>query len=172
MCASELAGNRAETPGGSLHCWVGPHHAHGAPPGHRSRSSPSPTPHAPAASLHDPRNEEEASGSRPRPAKTPTVRAREQGRDVRCRAGISPRSRPDPATATFPVSSPLALANHTRSRRVTRSPFTCCNAFPSPPGARASHEISKAWPAGAGLSTHLSTPVLSLECPLQLRAQL
>jgi hypothetical protein len=54
-------------------------------------------------------------------------------------------------------------------RRVTRSPFTCRNAFPSPPGARASHEISKGCPIY--LSGHL--PCLStLECqspPLQLR---
>lgn len=97
--------------------------------------------------MHDPRNEEEASGGPAPPSQDHRARPGAEQR----RAGISPR--PD---AILP-------------RRVTRSPFTCRNAFSSAPGARASHEISKDCPIY--LPGHL--PCLStLECqspPLQLR---
>lgn len=94
--------------------------------------------------MHDPRNEEEATSQR--------------------RAGPA---QPRPPCA--PGCRAETCRHLSAPRRVTRSPFTCRNAFPSPPGARASHEISKACPIY--LPGHL--PCLStLECqspPLQLR---
>ena len=156
----------APRPLASVH--LHPHHAHGAPPGsplhralpsHRQFANQRPHARLPRCMIPEMKRKPAAGG----PAEPRPPRARETCGAVRCGAGVSPRARPDPATATFP----LALANHTPISDHVASRARLSRAAMLSPHRPAPAQATKL----AKASGLLPCPV-SLECqptPLQLR---